>query len=325
MQIDLRFTTIMQPVPEFVYAGLQPYVSSSNVYHCQPDELRQKIADTHNVDTGSVFLVAGADQAIQLFCMMYGRRTHIFTPTYITYTDAGKMGGELHEHYSLKDGEYAVSTDHIPGASLVFVANPNNPFGITTREKILELVANNPQALIVVDEVYAEFADQSVLKDVQNCPNLAVIRSFSKSYALAGFRIGYVVAQQAVLKRFDLEALWCNVSYAAVGAASICMDHDDHFAAIRQQIIRERDTTVQWLQQNQYKVVPGMINAVTIQLASTEAASRFKDYMAQNDVLVGQGNGASNCGLDDTFVRASIGAEEQMERFRMLAKSFEKV
>ncbi|MCW1907914.1 MAG: histidinol-phosphate aminotransferase family protein [Candidatus Saccharibacteria bacterium] len=314
--IDLSFTTIKDKLPDFIAGGLAAYATASNSYFHQPEELRQKIADKHGVSMDSVYLTAGADQAITLLCATFGSDTHVFTPTYICYTDAKKLGGKFTEHQSLEDSTYSISTSKIDGASLIFLANPNNPAGVTKRETILDLVANNPNAKIVIDEAYGDFFDDSVIGDVANNKNLIVLRSFSKGYALAGFRIGYIVAHPEVLEQITLESTWFNVAYTSVGAAVTALNHEDYFMKMRESIISERQKTESYLAQLGYQVIPCHINAVLLRFADESGATSFVEKLEQADIRVNHGNGASNCGLDKTYVRVSVGTADQMQVFR---------
>jgi histidinol-phosphate aminotransferase len=319
-KIDLSFTTVKQELPDFIYQQLGPYAGRSNSYHHQPDELRSLIAKKHDVALDSVALTAGSDQAIMLLSSLHGRRGHIFTPTYIAYSDIKRFGG-LTEHQALQGDDYAISTDTIPDATLIFLANPNNPAGITERQTILELVRNNPDALVVVDEAYGDFAGESVVSDVADYANLVVLRSFSKGYSLAGFRIGYMVAQPSVLENLVLESTWFNVAYTSVGAAISALQHEGYFAEIRNGIIADKAKLEAVLQEASYTVIPGHINAVLVRFDDRPAAQRFVDMLAGKDIIVSHGNGGSNVGLDMTFVRISIGTPEQMTLVREVIKS----
>jgi histidinol-phosphate aminotransferase len=318
--IDLSFTTIKQPLPDFIYDGLRSFSTDSNSYHHQPAVLRQKIADHYNVPLDYIQLTAGADQAILFLSLTYGQKTHIFTPTYIGYTDVQKLGGELVEHPALEEGTYTISTDKIPDASLIFLANPNNPAGITPRKKVLELVVNNPQAIVVIDEAYADFADESVIGDVKDHKNLVVVRSFSKSHALAGYRIGYMVAAPELLGYLELETTWFNVAYTSVGAAAVAIDYEDHFADLRQDISRERERTATFLRDQNYTVITSSINALLVKFETEQKATDFVEKLKQASIKVNHGNGPSNCGLDKTFVRISVGTTEQMQALRRALK-----
>jgi histidinol-phosphate aminotransferase len=310
--IDLRFTTLNQHLPDFIYQKLADYSAKSNSYHHQPDELRSLIAQKHGLGIDSVALSAGTDQAILLLSTLYGQHGHIFTPTYISYTDIKRVGGDLTEHYSLDAGVYSVSASTIDGASLIFIANPNNPAGITDRHTILELVKNNPRAKVVVDEAYGDLAGESVIQDVSNHTNLIVLRSFSKGYALAGFRIGYIIAQPKVLEDMVLESTWFNVAYTSVGAAVAALEHEDYFAEIRASVVTGRQQFEAYLVGAGYNIVPSSINAVLLKFDSEEAATSFVDSLKAKEIQVNQGNGASNTGLDESFVRMSIGTSDQM-------------
>ena len=309
--IDLSFTTIKQELPNFIYEKLADFSTQSNSYHHQPEELRGLIAAKHNIDIDSTSLTAGSDQAIMLLCSLFGRNTHVFTPTYISYSDA-KRFGKFTEHASLKQANYEIGTAKIEGASLIFLANPNNPAGITTRTRILELVVNNPKSLVVVDEAYSDFAGESVIEDVSKYNNLIVLRSFSKGYALAGFRIGYMIAQPAILNELVLESTWFNVAYTSVGAAIAALENETYFTEMRASIVNSRKKLENTLAQKDCPVIPGYINATLIKFNDDSTAAMFVDHLEANNIKVNQGNGASNVGLDKSFVRISIGTSEQM-------------
>jgi len=311
--INLSLTTIKQELPDFVYQKLASYSAQSNSYFHQPDELRALIAKKHSIAIDKISLCAGIDQAILLLSTLYGQHGHIFTPTYICYTDIKRVGGDLTEHYSFDGGTYNVSSSTIDGATIIFIANPNNPAGITSRDTILELVKNNPTAKVVVDEAYGDFAGESVAQDVADHDNLVVLRSFSKGYALAGFRLGYVVAQPKLLEDMVLESTWFNVAYTSVGAGVAALEHEDYFADIRATILAEREKFEAFLVGAGFTLMPSSINAVLLHFTDETDATDFTLSLEENEILVNQGNGASNTGLDKRFVRITIGTPEQMQ------------
>lgn len=315
-EIDLRFTTIKQALPDFITTGLAVYAKDSNSYHYQPDELRQKLAEKHSVPVEMIYLTSGADQAIYLLTQAYGQRTHVFTPTYIGYSDVKKFGYELNEHYSLNGNNYSVDTNTIKDASLIILANPNNPAGLTKRDDVLSLVHNNQEAHVVIDEAYGDFATESIADSVPQNKNLTVIRSFSKSHLLAGFRIGYIIAHKEVINKIFFETTWFNIAYTSAGAANVALDNEMYFQDIREKTVLQRDITQQFLKEKGFTIVATNINAVVIKFDSTELAGEFTEKLKAVGILVNQGSGASNFGLDDSFVRISVGTEEHMNFLR---------
>lgn len=320
--INLQYTTIKDPVPDFVYDGLREYCKDANRYHSQSPELIEKLARKYNLPKEMIFLTAGIDEAIQLFALTFGQNAYVFTPTYVVYSDVSEFGGKLTEFNSVKGTKFIISTDKIPDASLIFLANPNNPSGFTTKEKVLELIKNNQQAVVVIDEAYAEFADLSVIDQVKNYPNMVVLRSFSKSYSLAGARIGFVVAAPEIITQIAAKTQWCNVSYLSVGAAIVALEHEDYFAKMREDINWAREDFIAFLKNQDLDVFSSKINAVLMKFNSENAGTKFVSYLAKRDIIVSHGNGNSNIGLDESYVRIAIGNNEQMEEVKEVISSY---
>lgn len=312
-KIYLQYTTFTAPLPDFIYEGLKEYSRNANGYKPQPIELIKKLSDKYNLPQEMIFLTAGADEAINIFASAYGKQTYFFTPTYIVYSETKNFDAHITSINALKNNDYSVPTDCIPDATLIYLANPNNPVGYTPKNAVLQLVKNNPQAIVVVDEVYAEFADESVINEVVHFPNLAVIRSFSKSYCLAANRIGFIAAHQNIISLVRTKTQWANVSYLSTGAAVVALGHEEYFKKIRNDLIGRREKFVLFLKSKRFTVMPTKINAVLIKFDSDKEGTRFATYLTENNFVISHGNGNSNVGLDESFVRIAIGEEAEME------------
>ena len=263
-----------------------------------------------------------ADEAIQMFAKAYGQNAYSFIPTYVVISDVEEFGGKLTRLFSIENSEYKIKSDTIPNASLIYLANPNNPSGITSKEKVIELVKNNPKSIVVIDEAYGEFADLSVIDQVSKYPHMAVLRSFSKAYGMAGNRIGYIIAHPEIINVVKNKTQWSNVSYLSVGAAMTAIDHEDYFANIRQDINVRRDEFIEFLSKSGFVVLPSNINAVVIKFVSEEKGTNFANYLTTNNFIISHGNGNSNIGLDKSFVRIAVGNKEQMQSLREIVEKY---
>lgn len=271
-----------------------------------------------------IFLTAGADEGIQLFARTYGQNAFVFTPAYIVYSDVEVYGGKLTKLYSIENSEFKIKTILIPGSTLIYLANPNNPSGITSKEDVMDLVKNNPQAKVVIDEAYGEFAELSVIDQVREYPQMAVLRSFSKAYGMAGNRIGYMIANPEIINAIRPKTQWANVSYLSIGAATIALDHEDYFKSVRDDIAKRRDEFMEFLRGLNYPILSSKINAILFKYNSEDEATQFVDYLTQNNFIVSPGNGHSNIGLDKTFVRIAVGNVEQMQTLRRVIEKYER-
>lgn len=314
--INLQYTTIKDPLPDFIYEGLASYSKAANAYKPQPPELIEKLAKKHNIPKEMIYLTAGIDEAIQIYAKTYGQNAHVFTPTYVVYSDVEEFGGKLTRIPSAQGSEYIINTDTIADATLIYLANPNNPSGITSKENVIKLVKNNPHAKVVIDEAYGEFADFSVIDEVKNFPHMAVFRSFSKAYAMAGNRIGYIIAHPEVIHVVKNKSQWSNVSYLSVGAAMVSLDHEEYFSKIREDINQRRDEFIEFLKRSGFSVFPSKINAVLLKFSSEVEGTKFAEFLTQNNFVISLGNGNSNIGLDKSFVRIAIGNNEQMNKLK---------
>lgn len=312
---DLQYTTVKKPLPGFIVEALPPFSANANIYQAQPEVLVEKIAALHAFSSEQIFLTAGNDEAIHIFLKTYGKKTLIFPPTYSVYTDAEYMGGSLmiEESYSEENG-YQIPVKAYPEATLIFIANPNNPFGETSQENLQELIRLNPQAIVCIDEAYAGFVDYSMLPLVPQYKNLAVFRSFSKDYGMAGNRVAYVVAQPSVVKDVSLRTQWANVSYLSVGAAVAALEHQDYFSQVRGEIIETREAFTAFLKDQGFMVIPSKINAVSIRFNTEDEAASFVSFLLENEVHVTHGNGGSNTGVSKQFIRFAIHTPEVMKQ-----------
>jgi imidazoleglycerol phosphate dehydratase HisB len=137
------------------------------------------------VEPAQVVPGAGADELIALCAQTYlapGRRAAISPPTYGMYRIASQLQG-------------ADIVDDANGADLIWICNPNNPTGgLRSVEEIGKVAGEHPEAAVVVDEAYWEFAGVTCVALVAELPNLIVLRTLSKAFGLAALRVGYAVA-----------------------------------------------------------------------------------------------------------------------------------
>lgn len=176
----------------------------------QPRALVERLATLYGVDAAKVLVGRGSDEAIDLlvraFCGAGRDAIVVSPPTFGMYAVAANIQGAAVIAAPLGD-DFALDTDALlaavtPAVKLVFVCTPNNPTGnvvdLSTIERIAAALAG--RALVVVDEAYAEFAGTaSAATLLDRCDNIAVLRTLSKAYALAGARVGALVARAEVV------------------------------------------------------------------------------------------------------------------------------
>lgn len=167
-------------------------------------------------------------------------------PSYILYKTLAELQGARSEEvrfnadWSLPDG-FAQPRD---GLRLALLANPNSPSGtVVPPERVLEIAQRLPCPLLV-DEAYVDFAETNCIELVSRCEKILVSRSLSKSYALAGLRFGYVVAQPQVIEQLVKVKDSYNCDALSIAAATAAIGDQQWLAASRAKILATRGRLV---------------------------------------------------------------------------------
>ena len=197
---------------------------------------------------------------------------------------------------------------------LVYLANPNNPTGTWFDDAQLEAFLRRvPQTtLVVVDEAYIEFVDtaglSSAVRLLDRHANLVVTRTFSKAYALAGLRVGYLLADAGVVAVIERLRESFNVNALALVAAEAALADGDHMRLACQWTRSEREWLAAQLDNRGYRALPSQTNFLLVDLG-VDAAGLERQLSEQGVVVRPMGG----YGLDHTL-RISIGTRSENER-----------
>ncbi len=208
-KLDWNESTV-PPSPR-VFEALRRFLGAESPIHWYPDpthaELHLKIADYVGCRSGQILVTNGSDDALALICRTYldrGDEVVAPWPTYAHFLQFAEHADACLRRVC-KEDPFSVSLEDVAAAiggrtKIVYLANPNNPTGtLMPPEDIVRLAGRHPRTLFLVDEAYYEFCGSSCAEMTGSAPNMAVTRSFSKCFGLAGLRIGYVVAAEGII------------------------------------------------------------------------------------------------------------------------------
>ncbi len=250
--------------------------------HMYPDPrqgaLREAIGDYLGVDPVMVVAGAGSDDLIDIVMrLVRPARVVNSPPTFGMYPFLARVNGAAIAEAPRTQGPAfepdvpRIAREVRGGATLVFLASPNNPTGNALHQEQLEAVCGL-EALVVVDEAYAEFSGRTALPLLSRYPNLVVLRTFSKWAALAGMRVGYAVAHPELARRMMAVKQPYNVSAAAEAAALAALQHRAQIFESVGCILAERErmsrmvAATGWL-----RPIPSEANFVLFQVMGREA------------------------------------------------------
>lgn len=279
-------------------------------------ELRSRIADFREVHSKNVFVGNGSDEAIDLlfriFCKPGTDRIIITPPTYGMY----RVSADIHDITAdevLLDGEFQPRVDEIlnratDNTKLLFLCSPNNPTGNLIERAKAEQLINEFSGIIVLDEAYIDFSEQeSFAARVQQYPNLVVLQTMSKSFGLAGIRLGIAFASEAIINYLMKVKPPYNINALTSAAALDAFDHINAIERRIENIIHERD----WLheQLDELDIVKHIYKSrANFLLVKTEKSKQLYDQLASENIIVryrGDQPGCDNC------LRITVGTRDE--------------
>lgn len=273
--------------------------------------LREAAAARFGLQPGQILVGNGSDDCLTIIYRSFlapGDRVACPWPTYGLYDDLATIQGAGIEHVDWAAGWALPAVLPRLGAKLVLLANPNNPSGTVIAVDELRRLADALDGILVVDEAYVDFCPGgSILPHLDQHPNLIVLRTFSKSYSLAGARLGLMFAAAPLIDVFMKVKDSYNVSALdqAVGAAAL--DDAEHHAELVGRTLRERARLESLLAALGWSWPPSGANFLLCE-AGPQAGSIYR-ALKQRGVLVRWWDRA---GLD-TKLRITVGTPEQTD------------
>jgi histidinol-phosphate aminotransferase len=282
--------------------------------------LRSKLADFINhlsgthVTTKNIWAANGSNEIIQSLFMAFGGGPALgFTPSYSMHpliakvTQVQWLNGNRREDFSL-DIDSAIAQIQREKPALTFITTPNNPTGSAVSVEEIEKIAKNTSGLLVVDEAYAEFSEESsAVSLIEKYPHVVVIRTMSKAFAFAGVRLGYLVADPAVIEAMFLVRLPYHLSALTQAAAEVALDFKGELLGTVAQLRSDRDRLAQQLTEMGLKVIPSASNFLLFS-GFDMPATQLWQAMLDRGVLI------RDVGLLG-YLRVTIGNEAENKKF----------
>lgn len=291
--------------------------------------LVKALAAHHGVDETRIVVGNGSDEIIDiLFRLMADPGTHnavSFRPCFGIYTTQAMLCGVELRQAPLRD-DFSFPWDALLAlvdrhTRLVFVTTPDNPSGCAASAAELEQLATAlpPHVLLVVDEAYMDFVDPetggeaafSLLSRLNEFSNVAVLRTFSKSFGLAGLRLGYGIVPKAVAERFWRVRLPFSVNLLAEEAGLAALQDTTFYAETLRTVREGRRQVSDGLKKLGCVPLPSQSNFVMFRVPQSCTASDVHEGLLQRGIIVRPLN---SYGLPQ-YLRVSMGTAEENSLF----------
>ncbi len=279
--------------------------------------LVEKLAEVLGVEKENVFISNGSDDILNFSFMAFcDKDKGVAFPeiSYGFYEVYAELYGLDYKKIPLKEDFSIDPTDYFSAGRTVVIANPNAPTGLAlTRLQVEEIVKNNPSDVVLIDEAYVDFGAESAVELTQKYKNLIVCQTYSKSRSLAGGRLGFAIADKALISDLNTIKYSTNpygINRLTLIAGEKSLSDGEYYKECNKETERVREFTKSELEKRGFYLTDSKANFL---FAKSESISGEDYYLAlkARGVLVRH---FKNDKIKD-FVRITIGTREQMEAF----------
>lgn len=304
---DIRINFSSNVYCHFNHDGLFEYLSRQmesirNYPEPSQDTAAKAVAEAIHLQPEEVMVTNGATEGIYLTSLAFRRSlSAIVVPTFSEYADACLM----HEHRIVCIN----SLDDIPQEThLAWICNPNNPTGrVHDKATLLQIVKSRPNTLFIIDASYAPFTRKPLISPTEavSMPNILMLHSMTKEFAIPGLRLGYITANKSLLCKIRALQMPWSVNSMAQYACQYLLSHRQDYTLPLDMLLQERIRVSKAFEDcGMIETMPSDTHILLCRLKNAKA-SFLKDNLARNHgILI---RDASNfAGLDDTYFRIAV-------------------
>ena len=273
---------------------------------------REAAAGLYDYPVDWVIMANGSDELLNNLiraCAGEGEEIAYLHPSYSYYATLAEVQGAQIRTFALTEsGEIKGFPERYTG-KLFFLTNPNAPLGLRWPAAEVAALADRCDGLLVVDEAYADFAAENCLELVRQKPNVVVTRTLSKSYSLAGMRLGLAVAHPEVIAALDKIRDHYHLDRLALVAATAALSDQDYLQTTLGKVRATRDWFSNELRSIGYQITPSHGNYI-FSVTPDRNGKRVYDALLERKILVRYFSDP----LLAHGLRISIGTREEMEK-----------
>ena len=255
-------------------------------------DLRDALAGRYGVNRENVFVSNGSDDILNFAFMAFGgsgERVYFPDISYGFYRVYAELFGHAYCQIPLREDFSIDPNDYLALSGFIAIANPNAPTGLAlSRAQIEDILQSNPEHVVLIDEAYVDFGAESCVELTAKYDNLLVVQTYSKSRSMAGARLGFAIANAALIA--DLEKIKFSVNPYSVNRMTLAaglatLKADEYCMENCRRVVETRRKTVDRLRLLGFEVLDSKANFVFARRPGSDGGWLYRELKARG-VLV---------------------------------------
>ncbi|MCW4033180.1 MAG: histidinol-phosphate transaminase [Candidatus Bathyarchaeota archaeon] len=284
------------------------------------------ISEFFGIKESKIFIGNGLDDVLDRISRIFiNQKTNVGTlePTFSIYSyyielcQGISVPISLNENFNL-DVEKVLDA-YKNDVKILFICSPNSPTGNQFKAEDVRNIVSNFDGIVILDETYVDFAKYSACNWVDNFENLIVLKSFSKSYGLAGVRIGYLFANEEIVEVLKKSTHPFNVNSISQHLVNFIFSNNDYFKENIDYIKKERERLSSALQKIDGLIVyPSDANFILFKINKDISSSEVQNGLKETGLLV---KDRGNIPLLENCIRVTVSTQEMNDKFLYVLKN----
>ncbi|WP_044747554.1 threonine-phosphate decarboxylase CobD [Bacillus alveayuensis] len=322
--------------PPMIREKWQSYYISIEDY---PDpyclQLKELISKKEHVKEKEIFIGNGASEIIFILAsaLLKNKKVLIVEPTFSEYQKACETFGCQVSSFLLEsEKNWELYADELLNAihevEAIFICHPHNPTGKAFQEKELYQIlkeAAKQNTFVIIDEAFYDFSTQnhSMVQYLQKFPNLIILRSLTKMFAIAGIRLGYALGHEAVLEKLKKYQPEWSVNAIAQKIGALCLKDDEHVKRTQQWMEKERNRVSNELRKLGFDVSDSQVNFYLLNEPEKQDLKELIVFLLKHGIV--PRHTYNFRGLEGRYLRLAIKKREENDRLMEVLQKWRKI
>ena len=276
--------------------------------------IKEKAARLYEVNPDQILVGNGSDDILSIITRTVagkGDVVAITEPTYSLYEVLAELQEAELDVYPLDKGIGIPEAMYSTKAKLVFLSCPNAPTGVVFPKEDIQKLAESINGILLIDEAYVDFAQTDCLDIFRQNSNVVLSRTLSKSFSLAGIRLGFAIGSSDIIRQMSKVKDSYNVNFLTAVAGEAALDDVDYIKKNARIICRDRALLEEGLKNLSIETFPSQANFVMARFSKGLSAKKVFDKLREKGILVRYFN------LDclGECLRITVGTHQQVVYF----------